>query len=72
MGAVRHEPTPSDELLDFLPSQPTPEQIIALHGSESAQERLRYRLDGIGHKPCGHGLADNFIPLKWVMSEIGG
>ena len=34
-----------DEVLTFLLSQPTPEQVIAFHASESAQERLRYLLD---------------------------
>ncbi len=28
--------------------------------------------EGIWHKPWGHGLADNVIPLNRVMSEIGG
>ena len=35
----------ADEVFDFLLSAPTPEQVIALHPSESAQERLRYLLD---------------------------
>ena len=34
-----------DEVLDFLLTQPTPEQIIAFHASEAAQERMRYLLD---------------------------
>lgn len=38
--------SPVDEILDFLLSQPTPEQVIHLHASEVAQERLRYLLDG--------------------------
>jgi GTP 3',8-cyclase len=29
-------------------------------------------LDGVWHKPWGHGLADGIIPLNRVMSEIGG
>lgn len=37
---------PADEVLDFLLSQPTEEQVIALHASDAAQERLRYLLDG--------------------------
>lgn len=37
--------TTMDEVLDFLLSQPTPEQIIAFHASEAAQLRLRYLLD---------------------------
>jgi hypothetical protein len=35
----------TDEVLDFLISAPTPEQIIAFHASETAQERLRMLLD---------------------------
>jgi len=34
-----------DEVIDFLLTAPTPEQIIAFHASESAQERLRYLLE---------------------------
>jgi hypothetical protein len=34
-----------DEVLDFLVSTPTPEQIIAFHASETAQEQLRTLLD---------------------------
>jgi GTP 3',8-cyclase len=29
-------------------------------------------LDGIWHKPWGHGLAEDVVPLSRVMSEIGG
>ena len=46
MVAARRERNPSDELLDFLLSQPTPEQVIQLRASDAAQERLRYLLDG--------------------------
>jgi hypothetical protein len=38
--------SPGDEILDFLLSQPTPQQVIALRASEMAQLRLRYLLDG--------------------------
>ncbi len=34
-----------DEVLDFLASSPTPEQIIAFQPSEALQERVRYLLD---------------------------
>jgi hypothetical protein len=34
-----------DEVLDFLASTPTPEQIIVFQPSDSLQERLRYLLD---------------------------
>jgi hypothetical protein len=34
-----------DEVLDFLVSTPTPQQIIGFHASEAAQLRLRYLLE---------------------------
>lgn len=43
---VARERTPADEIYEFLLSQPTPEQIVNLRASNSAQERLRYLLDG--------------------------
>ncbi|MCA9910895.1 MAG: hypothetical protein KC519_19705 [Anaerolineae bacterium] len=38
--------TPADEVMDFLLSAPTPQEVIALRPSKAAQERLRYLLDG--------------------------
>jgi hypothetical protein len=38
--------SPSDEVLDFLLSKPSPEEVIALRPSAESQERLRYLLDG--------------------------
>ncbi|MEN9936323.1 MAG: hypothetical protein RLZZ387_2902 [Chloroflexota bacterium] len=46
MAMVLPAPTPADEVLDFLLSAPTPEAVIALRPSASAQERLRALLDG--------------------------
>lgn len=37
--------TPYEEVLDFLLSAPSLAQVIALHSSESAQQRLRYLLE---------------------------
>lgn len=34
-----------DEILDFLASTPTPEQIVAFHPSEALQSRLHELLD---------------------------
>jgi len=39
------ELTPTDEIMDFLLSAPTPQEVIALRPSPQAQERLRYLLD---------------------------
>lgn len=44
--AVERAYSPINEILDFLLTQPTPYQIIALQASDTAQERLRYLLDG--------------------------
>lgn len=38
--------SPSDEVLDFLLSKPSPEDVISLRPSDATQERLRYLLDG--------------------------
>ncbi|MFO7321997.1 MAG: hypothetical protein DIU68_009705 [Chloroflexota bacterium] len=42
-----YAPTASvqDEVLTFLLSSPTLQEIIAFHASDAAQERLRYLLD---------------------------
>jgi cyclic pyranopterin phosphate synthase len=41
--------------------------------SGATQAELRdIILDGVWHKPWGHGLADDIIPLTRVMSQIGG
>lgn len=46
MAMVVPEPTPTEEVLDFLLSKPSPEAVLALRPSPTAQERLRYLLDG--------------------------
>lgn len=38
--------TPTDEIMDFLLSAPTPQEVLALRPSPAVQERLRYLLDG--------------------------
>lgn len=43
--------SPYDEMINFLLSAPTPEQIIALRPSEAAQERLRFLLDANRNRP---------------------
>lgn len=40
------DPALTDEIMDFLLSAPTPEEVIAMRPSSSAQERVRYLLDG--------------------------
>lgn len=46
MAVATPDRTPTDEVMDFLLSAPTPEEVIALRPSQAAQERLRYLLDG--------------------------
>lgn len=46
MAIASPDLTPTDEIMDFLLSAPTPQQIIRLRPSLAAQERLRYLLDG--------------------------
>ncbi len=41
------------------------------HGA-SLEELRRQILEGIWHKPWGHGLAEGVIPLNRVMNQIGG
>jgi hypothetical protein len=62
-----------DEVLDFLASTPTPEQIINFHPSETSQVRLRELLD---HNQTGILTAeeraelDEFSRLNHLMSML--
>ena len=46
MAFAPRDHTVNDDVMDFLLSQPTPEQVIAMRPSAAAQERMRYLLDG--------------------------
>ena len=46
--------------------------LTPLRAGASLMDLRQIILDGIWHKPWGHGLADGVIPLNRVMSEIGG
>jgi hypothetical protein len=46
MAIASPERTLTDEIIDFLLSAPTPQEVIALRPSPKAQERMRYLLDG--------------------------
>lgn len=73
MVAARREWTPSDEILDFLLSQPTPEQVINLRASESAQSRLRYLLDGNRDNTLNDGERaelDAYIQLDNLVTRL--
>jgi hypothetical protein len=64
---------PVDEILDFLLSQPTPEQILRLRASESAQERLRYLLDGNRNntlKDAERLELDNYVQFENLVTQL--
>jgi cyclic pyranopterin phosphate synthase len=46
--------------------------LAPLRKGASLEELRQMILDGIWHKPWGHGLEQGIIPLNRVMSEIGG
>jgi cyclic pyranopterin phosphate synthase len=46
--------------------------LTPLRGGASLEDLRELILDGVWHKPWGHGLAEGIIPLNRVMSEIGG
>jgi hypothetical protein len=45
MAALPAAPSLQDEVIDFLASGPTPEQILALHPSDAVQQRISALLD---------------------------
>ena len=46
--------------------------LTPLRNGATLEDLRKLILDGIWHKPWGHGLAQGVIPLNRVMSEIGG
>lgn len=46
--------------------------LTPLRNGANLSDLRQLILDGIWHKPWGHGLADGIIPQNRVMSEIGG
>jgi cyclic pyranopterin phosphate synthase len=46
--------------------------LTPLRAGASLEDLRHIILDGVWHKPWGHGLAEGVIPLNRVMSEIGG
>ncbi|MDD2695605.1 MAG: GTP 3',8-cyclase MoaA [Anaerolineales bacterium] len=46
--------------------------LTPLRAGATLEELRQLVLDGVWHKPWGHGLAEGVIPLNRVMSEIGG
>ncbi len=46
--------------------------LTPLRGGATLDDLKEIIRRGVWHKPWGHGLADNVIPMNRVMSEIGG
>lgn len=46
--------------------------LTPLRNGASSDDIKQIILDGVWDKPWGHGLAEDVIPLKRVMSQIGG
>jgi len=46
--------------------------LSPMRAGATQEDLRRLILDGIWHKPWGHGLAKGDVPLNRVMSEIGG
>ncbi len=46
--------------------------LTPLRAGASLEELRQIVVDGIWHKPWGHGLAEGYIPLNRAMNEIGG
>lgn len=56
--------SPSDEVLDFLLSAPTLEQITTLKASDTVQEKLRYLLDGSPLNDLERAELDEFLRVE--------
>jgi cyclic pyranopterin phosphate synthase len=46
--------------------------LTPLRDGATADDIKKIILEGVWHKPWGHGLADEVVPLNRVMSQIGG
>jgi cyclic pyranopterin phosphate synthase len=46
--------------------------LTPLRAGASNDDLKALILKGVHHKPWGHGLAHNVVPMNRVMSEIGG
>jgi cyclic pyranopterin phosphate synthase len=46
--------------------------LTPMRAGASDHELISIIEDGIWHKPWGHDLANDVIPLNRIMSEIGG
>lgn len=62
-----------DEILDFLASTPTPEQLIAFHPPDHLQQRLSYLLEQNRHDNLSteeKTELDEFLRMNRFMSRL--
>ncbi len=62
-----------DEVVDFLTSEPTPEQILAFRPSELVQERINYLLDANRNSSLSsieQGELDEFEEIEHFMRRL--
>ncbi len=62
-----------DEILDFLASTPTPQQIIEFKTSDALNERLHYLLDQNSHDritPDERAELDEFLKMGHFMTML--
>ncbi len=62
-----------DEVVDFLTSEPTPEQILAFRPSEAVQERINYLLDANRNGSLSsieQGELDEFEEIEHLMRRL--
>lgn len=73
MAMILPQPTPTDEVLDFLRSAPSAEDIIGLRPSPAAQERLRALLDGSRNATLNdaeRAELDSYLQLEHVVRRL--
>ncbi len=65
--------TPTDEILEFLLSAPTPQAVIELRPSDEAQEWLRYLLDGNRNNTLTdveRAELDNYLQVEHFIRQL--
>lgn len=65
--------TPTDEILEFLLSVPTPQAVIDLRPSDESQERLRYLLDGNRNNTLNdseRAELENYLQVEHFMRQL--
>jgi len=73
MDVISPDLTPANEVLDFLLSAPTPQEVIDLRPSPAAQERLRYLLDGNRNESLNdaeRAELDSYLQLEHFVRQL--